>query len=120
MFTGIVLWLAMQAGTEFQIHDIVFGEPDSAHGTVVVNGIPSTSCYLNGDVYFCPSPEMEPEDIPAIEDELPAPHPCNVPSQYGWRITAPEKYQTCADKSRILLRAEDGTAWCHKPNTRGK
>ena len=24
---------------------------------------------------------------------------------------------TCADKSRILLTAEDGKKWCHKPET---
>jgi len=59
-------------------------------------------------------------DVPAIIVMVPAPNPCNImpPNQGGWVdavcITGPEEHETCADKSRILMYSEDGTAHCMK------
>jgi hypothetical protein len=80
----------------------------------------------------------EPEDIPAIQGELRIttaeqnyPRDTDVGKAYesGFRRWCPNAdrntkdgrlrckrpTQTCADKSRILETAEDGTKWCHKP-----
>lgn len=64
--------------------------------------------------------EFNPVDVPAvrmIEDQ----------SDQWWDVlnTEPAEVQTkglqrhwtCTDKSRILLTAEDGTKWCHAPET---
>ena len=52
-------------------------------------------------------------DVPAIEEIRPARFPCNLtPTGSTACTTGDESYWTCADKSRVLLQAEDGTRHC--------
>ena len=52
-------------------------------------------------------------DVPAIEEERPSPHPCNLSrGPFSVCITGPEKVWTCQDKARVLLTSEDGVRHC--------
>ena|ERR1700690_1734638 len=88
-------------------------------------------------------PTLEPPDVPAIKEwnsdwlwvspesasdqkaclSMPtngaAPSMVPGPWKWRWRDGRCEyqfKRETCADRSRILLTAEDGKRWCHKPD----
>jgi len=84
---------------------------------------------MTGVLEAAPKP-AQPEDVPAIKGEAAhwgltnrecdlgetstaGPHAC---PQSKWI----EDTWTCKQKSRILLTAEDGKKWCHKPQTAGK
>jgi hypothetical protein len=67
-------------------------------------------------------PEPEPPDVPAIkgkgckltDQQIKQGYCC---SRGGWQMDCPHHVDGkpyCADKSRILLTAEDGKKWCHK------
>jgi hypothetical protein len=63
-----------------------------------------------------------PDDVPAIKAKHDVPADCNShgdsnisTAMYCVGFTRAEEYDTCADKSRILFTAEDGTKWCHAP-----
>lgn len=61
----------------------------------------------------------EPVDVPAAE--TPAVLECTPVDIPGFNNSTcialrPAQWR-CADTSRILLTAEDGTRWCHKPQT---
>jgi hypothetical protein len=64
----------------------------------------------------------EPPDVPAIQEPK---KECvawwNIDTLMGNGLGCKEYaevlHYTCADKSRILLPAEDGKYWCHKPQT---
>lgn len=57
---------------------------------------------------------------PAVKINVPAPYPCNLsPHPIGGValavcITGDEVRDTCSDKSRVLLRREDGESICVK------
>jgi len=58
----------------------------------------------------------EPQDVPAVQKLVKIYNPVLL----GTIVTPPpppfhyEQRWACADKSRILLTAEDGSKWCHK------
>lgn len=61
-------------------------------------------------------------DVPAIAEQYLAHHkgdPCFSMVAMACIYTADEyeKRFTCADKSRIVMTAENGDNWCHKPQT---
>jgi hypothetical protein len=63
---------------------------------------------------WSPAETYEPMDVPAIQEcdkkvegWQVCPWPVDFPKHTGWHFT-------CADKSRILGTAEDGTKWCRK------
>lgn len=66
------------------------------------------------DAAVAPVGQKPPIDVPAIKicavnvkpNEV-CPFPDDFPKHTGYRYT-------CADKSRILQTAENGTKWCHK------
>lgn len=83
----VLLWLAMQYPTN--------------PGIVLPNTTGTTTIYYKLDDRV-----FEPIDIPAIQ----------VKDGHSFVTFGGELIPrwTCADKSRILLTAEDDTRWCHK------
>jgi hypothetical protein len=71
----------------------------------------------------CEWPKLEPPDVPAIEGEHQEASVCSdstikgLPSGKKW---CTDTTYGCADKSRILLTAENGEKWCHKPESSPK
>lgn len=74
-----------------------------------------------------PKPVSNAPDVPAIKADKCRPY--GVVTVYGGAHGSVWSYpdndtkicyseDTCADKSRILMTAEDGTKWCHKPDTK--
>lgn len=82
-------------------------------------------CARGGVQQDCPTILFE-RDI--VRESAHKPEPIDVPAN-GYRCTLPgaksapipecakHTMYTCADKSRILLTAEDGKKYCHKPQT---
>jgi len=69
----------------------------------------------NTDLSTMSGANNPPMDVLAIQEERPSPYPCNLSSApFTVCITGTEKVWTCADKSRVLLTAEDGTRHCIK------
>jgi hypothetical protein len=65
-------------------------------------------------------PTAEPIDVPAVQTKCDPTAEENSPEMDAcfsgeWPYFFPDRIVvTCADKSRILLTAEDGKQWCHK------
>jgi hypothetical protein len=107
---AVLLWLGMQGGTPN-------GYDWPAAG--------KACCVGCDNLPQCPKNVItlsEPQDVPAIQEKR---HEktggtINCRAVSDALETCDCEYRdvevtTCADKSRILLTAEDGTKWCHKP-----
>jgi|GEM_PF-5889666 len=92
-YVAIFLWLAMQAHIDFLAPCNQPGIP------------PDQACII-----------VEPLDVPAIQIEVPPPHPCNIPTGTLACVTGPEKHWTCGDKFRVLEHDEYDPPhwWCRK------
>ena len=105
-----------------QIKDIFPSECGKKDGTTTYVGSAAT---WETDSHY---PAPEPPDVPAIQGKG-----CELTGQQikqgyccstgGWQMDCPHHVDGkpyCADKSRILLTAEDGKKWCHKPESSPK
>jgi hypothetical protein len=86
------------------------------------DAVKSGDCRIGGDVCTTTIP-LEPPDVPAIEGKHQEASVCSdstikgLPSGKKW---CTDTTYGCADKSRILLTAENGQRWCHKPESSPK
>jgi hypothetical protein len=116
---AVVLWMASQqpdtlaASTAWKYQSVPIHREDGSDC--------NSSDYAVVDKdgrYFC-VPKPESIDVPAVQVPI-DPDWChhNMETDFGLRLCrvlgAERPVYSCADKSRILLTAEDGTKWCHK------
>jgi len=124
---GEVYWQAAdgRGAIIFPLRDETDGKPPKCYTRPALDGCNtetvcgdqvSTTLVYCGPMTTLPiPPPAEPIEVPAVQYEIPAPYPCNLPTSNGSDcLTGPETYYKCADKSRILLTSEDGRHWCHK------
>jgi hypothetical protein len=99
--------------------------------TCIVSGADQEACPLppvkesSGQLHIYTWYESDPTDVPAIQEAVPGNDPLLLRDPMncvdGWRRNAlygdicfGNKFWTCADKTRILLTAEDDTRHCVK------
>jgi len=131
MIAQISLWLvlmAMQSGNAQ--HDprwLTMGWCEEPRVGMCVTRDENRNCYINIECY----PAAEPQDVPAVSRtrrvrnprdeslcELEAAHP-ELPKRCDGKTYVTETKWTCADKSRVLMTAENGEKWCHRVQTEG-